>query len=90
MKDLQKILDRISEGSLTLDKSRDEFGKIETHSDRELMIKNNLINRLAGILVDCTILMDDLNELIENKDDETVKVTALEDLTEGSNYNLIN
>lgn len=79
MKELQKILNRIGEGSLTLDKARSELNEIETQSDRELMIKNNLINRLAGILVDCTILMDDMNELIENKDDETVLQTALED-----------
>lgn len=67
--ELQKILDRISEGSLTLDKARDELSKIETHSDREVMTRKILVDRLSSILVLCTVLMDDLHQLVEGEDE---------------------
>lgn len=64
--ELQKILDKIAQGALTIDQGRNELDKLVTKTDAELYLKNNLTNRLSEILVSCAILMDDLNEFVEN------------------------
>ena len=66
MKDLQKILDKIAQGALTIDQARSELDKLQTKTDGELYMKQNLISRLSDLLVSATILMDDVNSFLED------------------------
>lgn len=65
MKDkIQIVLEKIAEGALHIDQSRNLLDKIECGSDQEKWFKDNLQNRLSQILISAAILMDEVDEYI--------------------------